>query len=56
MVFRGLYHYSVAYRQRKSEDVVQFLAEHAKLLGIVKRVRKRHKQRTAQNLLIWEEA
>ncbi len=56
MVFRGLYHYSVAYRRGEYDDVVQFLADHAKLLGIVKRVRKRHKQRTAQNLLIWGEA
>lgn len=56
MVFRGLYHYSVAYRRGEYDDVVQFLADHAKLLGIVKRMRKRHKQRTAQNLLIWGEA
>jgi hypothetical protein len=56
MVFRGLYHYSVAYRRGEYHDVVQFLADHAKLLGIVKRERKRHKQRAAENLRIWGEA
>jgi len=53
MVFRGLYHYSVAYQRGKYDDVVRFLADHAKLLGIVKRKRKRHKLRTEQNILIW---
>jgi hypothetical protein len=53
LVFRGLYHYSVAYRRGESQDVVEFFAQHAKLLGLVKRERQRHKDRAAENLRVW---
>lgn len=39
MVFRAFYHYSRAVQCGETDDLVQFLAEHAKLLGIVKRWR-----------------
>src|ERR671922_1089423 len=45
MVFRALYHYSRAVERGEADNLVLFLAEHAKLLGIVKRWRKRHRER-----------
>jgi hypothetical protein len=36
-VFRAFYHYSRAVQRGEADDLVLFLAEHAKLLGIVKR-------------------
>jgi hypothetical protein len=41
MVYRGLYHFTQAYRQGKASDPVAYLATNAKWLGIVKRRRKR---------------
>jgi hypothetical protein len=41
MVYRSLYHFAQAYHRREATDVVAFLAAEAKLLGIVKRKRKR---------------
>lgn len=40
MVFRGLYHFTQAYHRGAATDPVVYLAQHAKLLGIVKRKRK----------------
>jgi hypothetical protein len=40
MVFRGLYHFTMDYHQGKAHDPVQFLADEADMLGIIKR--KRH--------------
>ena len=34
IVFRAFYHYSRAVQRGESDDLVSFLAEHAKLLGI----------------------
>jgi hypothetical protein len=34
-------------------DLVAFLAEHATLLGIVKRRRKQHRERQALEAIIW---
>ena len=48
MVFRAFYHYSRAVQRGESDDLVSFLAEHAKLLGIVKRWRKQHRERQQQ--------
>jgi len=45
MVFRAFYHYSRAIQRGEADDLVLFLAEHAKLLGIVKRWRKHHRER-----------
>lgn len=40
MVYRGLYHFSQAYHRGEAQDPVAFLAEHARLLGVLKRPRK----------------
>jgi hypothetical protein len=40
MVYRGIYHFSQAYHRGAATDPVEYLAEHQKLLGIVKRPRK----------------
>lgn len=53
MVFRSLYHYSRAIEMGEQTAVVPFLVQHAKLLGLVKAKRKRHRQRDAQNQLVW---
>ena len=45
MVFRAFYHYSRAVQRGEADDLVLFLAEHAKLLGIVKRWRQHHRER-----------
>jgi hypothetical protein len=39
MVYRGLYHFTHAYRRGEYTDPVKFLADEAKLLGIIKRPR-----------------
>ncbi|WJW66461.1 IS4 family transposase (plasmid) [Candidatus Chlorohelix allophototropha] len=41
MVYRGLYHYSQALKRGETLSVSQYLAQNAKLLGIVKRPSKR---------------
>jgi hypothetical protein len=53
MVFRALYHYSHAVQRGEADDLVQFLAEHAKLLGIVKRWRKHHRERQQLESIMW---
>ncbi|HEY5572585.1 MAG TPA: IS4 family transposase [Anaerolineales bacterium] len=40
MVFRGLYHFTLDYHQSKAKDPVQFLADEAEMLGIIKRKRR----------------
>jgi hypothetical protein len=41
MVYRGLYHYSQALTRSDTRTVFQYLAQDAKLLGIIKRPRIR---------------
>jgi hypothetical protein len=53
MVFRAFYHYSRAVQCGEADDLVLFLAEHAKLLGLVKRWRKHHRERQQLEYLIW---
>jgi IS4 transposase len=53
MVFRAFYHYSRTVQHGGSDDLVSFLAEHAKLLGIVKRRRKQHRERQELEAIIW---
>jgi DDE family transposase len=53
MVFRAFYHYSRALQCGECDDLVTFLVEHAKLLGIVKRRRKQHRERQHLESLIW---
>ena len=53
MVFRGLYYYSTAMQRGESQSLVPFLVENAKLLGLVKNERKRHRERDERTALIW---
>jgi hypothetical protein len=53
MVFRAFYHYSRAVQRGEGDDLVAFLAEHAKLLGIIKRRRKQHRERQELESIIW---
>ena len=55
MVFRALYHYSHAQQHGECEELVPFLVAHAKLLGVVKRWRKSHRERQHLEYLIWGE-
>ena len=55
MVFRAFYHYSRAVQRGESDHLGSFLAEHAKLLGIVKRQRKSHRERQHLDSLIWDD-
>lgn len=41
MVYRGLYHFTFAYQNGEYTDPVKFLADEAKLLGIIKRPRRK---------------
>ena len=42
MVFRGLYHFTMAYQRGEAEDAVGYLAHEARSLGVLKRPRKSH--------------
>lgn len=53
MVFRGLYHYSIALQKGEHQQLVPFLADNARLLGIVKRHRRRDKERDSFSNLVW---
>jgi Transposase DDE domain len=44
MVFRAFYHYSRALTRGETVDLVAYLVQHAKLLGLIKRQRKRHRE------------
>ena len=52
-VFRAFYHYRRAVQRDEADDLVLFLAEQAKLLGIVKRWRKHQRARQQLEYLIW---
>jgi hypothetical protein len=53
MVFRSLYHFARAIDLGENPELIPFLVHHAKLLGLVKAPRKRHKERQQQALAIW---
>ena len=53
MVLRAFYHYSRAVQCAETDDLVQFLAEHAQRLGIVKRWRKHHRERQQLESIMW---
>ena len=53
MVFRAFYHYSRALERGECDALVPFLVAHAKLLGIVKRLRKHHRERQQLESIIW---
>lgn len=53
MVFRGFYHYHRALERGSQLPLVAYLVERAKLLGLVKRERKRDRERLEMASLIW---
>ena len=53
MVFRAFYHYSRALIRGETTDLVSYLVLHAKLLGLVKRQRKRHREIHDTEQLVW---
>jgi hypothetical protein len=53
MVFRAFYHDSRAVQRGACDDLIALLAEHAKLLGLVKRQRKQHRERQELESIIW---
>ena len=53
MVFRSFYHYSRAVQHGEWDELVPFLVAHVKLLGIVKRWRKHHRERQQLESIIW---
>jgi hypothetical protein len=53
MVFRGLYHFSRAVLRGESTDVVTYLVEHHKMLGLIKAERKRHRETATYTQEIW---
>lgn len=56
MVFRAFYHYSRALIRGETVDLVTYLVQHAKLLGLVKRQRKRHREILATEHEVWGSA
>lgn len=56
MVFRSLYHYSRALTRNRQTELVKFICADAKLFGLVKAERKRHRERDAQLADIWGSA
>ncbi|MBP0017989.1 MAG: IS4 family transposase [Cyanobacteria bacterium SBLK] len=53
MVFRSLYYVAKAALRGENPDVVPYLAERAKLFGLVKAERKRHREKDAISQQIW---
>ena len=53
MVFRAFYHDSRAVQHGECDELVPFVVEHAKLLGIVKRWRKQYRERQHLESLMW---
>jgi hypothetical protein len=53
MVFRAFYHYSRAVQRGEYDNLVAFLVEHVKLLGLVKRRRKQHRECQPRESIIW---
>jgi hypothetical protein len=53
MVFRAFYHYSRALMRGETTELVPYLVHHAKLLGLVKRRRKRHREIQQTEHLVW---
>jgi hypothetical protein len=54
MVFRSLYYVAKAIARGENPDVVSYLVERAKLFGLVKAERKRHREKAALTQQIWE--
>jgi Transposase DDE domain len=56
MVFRAFYHYSRALTRGETTELVPYLVHHAKLLGLVKRQRKRHREIHDPDQVVWGRA
>ena len=53
LVFRAFYHYSRALERGEAVELVPYLVEHAALLGLIKRWRKRHRERQQVEQIVW---
>jgi hypothetical protein len=53
MVFRSLYHYSRAKERGEAAELVPFIVKDAKIFGIVKAERKRHRLIKQQSQMVW---
>jgi Transposase DDE domain len=53
MVFRGLYHFNSFTQRTQSVNVVEYLSINAKILGILKSERPRHRERDVLSRLVW---
>ena len=53
MVCHAFYHYSRAVQHGECDELVPFMVEHAKLLGLVKRWRKQHCEHQQLESIIW---
>lgn len=53
MVFRSLYHFSRARQRDATVELIPFLVQHQRSLGLVKAQRKRQRHKVAQSLDIW---
>jgi hypothetical protein len=51
--FRSLDHFARAIDRGENPELVPFLMQYAKLFGLVKATRKRHKERPQQEVKIW---
>jgi Transposase DDE domain len=53
MVFRAFYHYSRALARDATLELIPYLIQHAALLGLVKRQRRRHRDIQQTEQLVW---
>jgi hypothetical protein len=53
MVFRSLYYVARAFARGENPEVVSYLAERAKLFGLIKPERKRHREKEVFSGQIW---
>jgi hypothetical protein len=52
-VFRAFYHYRRAFTRGETRELVPYFVQHAKLLGLVKRRRQRHREIQQTEQLVW---
>ena len=53
MIFRSLYHYSRARAAGRADDIISYMVENARMLGIVKKERSRDRLKRDLELDIW---
>jgi hypothetical protein len=53
MIFRALYHFNSFSQHTPDADVVEYLSTNAKILGILKSQRPKHRQRDILDALVW---